>query len=524
MQNTQQIPEASKFEPTNYACKESSYKEIFNALQSLRKHEVFCDIILKTDDNQIIFAHKVILASASPYFYAMFTKFAERNHDIVVMKQFDSTALKLLVNFIYSGEIIVTEKNFQVLLTAANHLQLQKVKEACCDFLQSQICPTNCIGINAIADLHSCTKLVTSSELYIRKHFLEVVGGDEFLSLSSDQVVKLISNDELIVPSEEKVFESVIRWVRHELDSRKYILPQLMEHVRLSLISKNYILKKVAEEPLIKSCLESKDYIIEALHFHLLKSDELIPQNIRNTPRLGDKVILVVGGDTYEDGNTVWYDPKMNRWHILHETIPCRNGCGVAVVNDYLVFAMGGFDDDLSTFRSVDLLDLSLESPCWKPSVDMLTDRSSFGVGVINNCVYAIGGSNGKLQHLETAEVFDCNTQKWKMIPSMSTYRVDFGIGVLNNRLYVVGGDTLSGQPSNTVECYNPILETWTPVEKLHVPRRNAGVGVLKGILYAVGGSCGYLSLSSVEAYRPGIGWFNIAVMHFPRRNPGNLS
>lgn len=33
----------------------------------------------------------------------------------------------------------------------------------------------------------------------------EVVEGDEFLSLSSEQVVKLISSDELTVPSEEKV-------------------------------------------------------------------------------------------------------------------------------------------------------------------------------------------------------------------------------------------------------------------------------------------------------------------------------
>lgn len=34
-----------------------------------------------------------------------------------------------------------------------------------------------------------------------------MVEGDEFLSLSSDQVVKLISSDELTVPSEEKVWK-----------------------------------------------------------------------------------------------------------------------------------------------------------------------------------------------------------------------------------------------------------------------------------------------------------------------------
>jgi len=35
--------------------------------------------------------------------------------------------------------------------------------------------------------------------------FRDVVEGDEFLSLSSEQMVKLITSEELTVPSEEKV-------------------------------------------------------------------------------------------------------------------------------------------------------------------------------------------------------------------------------------------------------------------------------------------------------------------------------
>ena len=57
------------------------------------------------------------------------------------------------------------------LLSAANLLQLEEVKDVCCDFLQTQLCTTNCIFIYAIADLHSCTKLSTSSELYIQHNF-----------------------------------------------------------------------------------------------------------------------------------------------------------------------------------------------------------------------------------------------------------------------------------------------------------------------------------------------------------------
>jgi len=82
----------------------------------LFRDDVFCDIKLETDDSKIIIAHKVVLASASPYFYAMFTNFSERNNDLVVMREIDSTALQMLVDFIYSGEIVVTEENVQVVL------------------------------------------------------------------------------------------------------------------------------------------------------------------------------------------------------------------------------------------------------------------------------------------------------------------------------------------------------------------------------------------------------------------------
>ncbi|XP_022160502.1 kelch-like protein 3 isoform X2 [Myzus persicae] len=524
MQNLRDLKISSRSEPAKYKYKKSSYTDIFEGLQSLRKDEVFCDIKLETDDGQKIFGHKVVLASASPYFHAMFTNFAESNKDLVIIRQVDPTAIQLLIDFIYSGEIVVTEKN--VLLPAANLLQLQEIKEACCDFLQAQLHHTNCLGIYALADLYSCMKLLTSSELYTQQHFLEVVEGDEFLSLSSQQVINLISSDKLTVQSEEKVFECVIRWVKYKLDSRKLILPQLMEHVRLPLTSKNYILKNVIEEPLLNNCPKCKDYIIEALQFHLLKSSDLItiPQNIRTKPRHAGrsrKAIFVVGGQgTKAISNTEWYDPKINRWQIGPKMITGRCRAGVAVIKDNFVFAVGGVFK--SIHKSIDVLDLTSESQCWKPTADMLVERKELGVGVINDFLYAVGGFDG-VSSLNSAEVFDCRTQEWRMVSNMSTRRSGLGVGVLNNCLYAVGGYSFSSrQTLNTVECYHPGLDVWTFVADMCVRRCGVGVGVLDGVLYAVGGYDGLEVRSSVEAYTQSTGvWTTIADMHLCRKNAG---
>jgi len=47
-----------------------------------------------------------------------------------------------------------------------------------------------------------------------------------------------------------------MNWVKHELDSRKDFLPELMEHVRLPLISKQFLLEKVVDEPLFQTSLK----------------------------------------------------------------------------------------------------------------------------------------------------------------------------------------------------------------------------------------------------------------------------
>lgn len=54
----------------------------------------------------------------------------------------------------------------QVLLPAASLLQLMDVRKNCCDFLQSQLHPTNCLGIRAFADVHACTELLQQANAY----------------------------------------------------------------------------------------------------------------------------------------------------------------------------------------------------------------------------------------------------------------------------------------------------------------------------------------------------------------------
>ena len=73
---------------------------------------------------------------------------------------------------------------------------------------------------------------------------------DEFYGLTPEQVAQLIASDTITVPSEEKVFESVVSWINFNTEERSQFLPRLLEHVRLPLLSQEYLLNRVESEPL----------------------------------------------------------------------------------------------------------------------------------------------------------------------------------------------------------------------------------------------------------------------------------
>ena len=98
----------------------------------------------------------------------------ERNKEVVELHEIDAPSLKQLIDFAYTGEIIITEENVQVLLPASSLLQIQSVREACCKFLLRQLHPSNVLGIRSFAGKLKITQLIFSfSMIFIRKSLFQ---------------------------------------------------------------------------------------------------------------------------------------------------------------------------------------------------------------------------------------------------------------------------------------------------------------------------------------------------------------
>ncbi|XP_040274564.1 kelch-like protein 2 isoform X2 [Bufo bufo] len=490
-------------------------RKAFKVMNELRSQNLLCDVTIVAEDVEIA-AHKVVLAACSPYFHAMFTgEMSESRAKRVRIKEVDGWTLKLLVDYVYTAEIKVTEENVQVLLPAASLLQLQDVRKTCCEFLEGQLHPSNCLGIRAFADMHACSELLHHANTFAEQHFSDIVQGEEFLNLGIEQVCSLIASDKLTVLSEEKVFEAVITWVNHDKDVRQEHMAHLMEHVRLPLLSRDYLVQRVEEETLVKNSSACKDYLIEAMKYHLLPGDQrtLIKsaRTRQRTPVSLPKLMVVVGGQAPKAIRSVeCYDFKEEQWHQVAELPSRRCRSGVVYMNGH-VFAVGGFNGSLRV-RTVDSYDPVKDQ--WISVANMQDRRSTLGAAVLNGLLYAVGGFDGSTgmlyavggydgasrQCLSTVECYNPSTNEWSYISEMGTRRSGAGVGVLNGWLYAVGGHD-GPLVRKSVEMYDPSTNLWKQVADMNMCRRNAGVCAVDGMLYVVGGDDGSCNLASVEYY-----------------------
>lgn len=102
----------------------------------------------------------------------------------VTIEGVDPPIMKQLIDYAYTSDITINQDNAQQLLSAANMVQILSIQEACCKFLETEMDPSNCLGIHCFAEAHMCMPLSEKAKKYTLEHFPEVVQHEELLLLS----------------------------------------------------------------------------------------------------------------------------------------------------------------------------------------------------------------------------------------------------------------------------------------------------------------------------------------------------
>ncbi|KAL7979489.1 hypothetical protein Chor_004647 [Crotalus horridus] len=260
-----------------------------------------------------------------------------------------------------------------------------------------------------------------------------------------------------------------------------------------------WLLADLENSPMFTTDLQCQKLLMEAMKYHLLPERRSMMQSPRTKPRKSTVGSLyAVGGMDATKGTTTIekYDLRTNSWIQIGTMSGRRLQFGVAVIDNKL-YIVGG-RDGLRTSNTVE----------W--------------VAMLEGPMYAVGGHDG-WSYLNTVERWDPQARQWNYVASMSTPRSTVGVAALNSKLYAVGGRDGSSC-LKSMECFDPHTNKWSICNPMSKRRGGVGVATYNGFLYAVGGHdapasnhCSRLS-DCVERYDPKTDtWTTVAPLSVPR-------
>ncbi|XP_047237201.1 kelch-like protein 22 isoform X2 [Girardinichthys multiradiatus] len=470
------------------------FPSLMDGIHTLRQSGTLSDVVLLVEGRSIQ-AHRVLLAASCDYFRGMFAGgLREMQQDEIPIQGVSYTAMKKILDYIYTSEIELDLENVQEILIAATLFQLENVISFCCDFLFSWLDESNILEVLHLADVYGLEHLKAKVHSYILRNIQTLSRTDVYRQLPEEDVFMVLSSDELQVASENEVYEAALHYhySPEEVETDQVDLQdnfRMLDAVRFSLIEKE-VLQRLHSR--LDSC-PLKDSISAALRYHEHELWQPVLQSHLTQPRSIFHCILGFGGmfssSSFVDAEHMFqvYHPSWSEWRTLQAAhAPRMSNQGIAVLNNF-VYLIGG-DKNNSGFRA--------ESRCWRYdprhnswcSIQPLQKQhADHCVCVVGGHIYAIGGRDYRSE-LDSVERYDPSTNKWEFVAPMRKEVYAHAGAVVDGRIYITCGRRGMAYLRETY-CFDPAPNHWTACAEGPLERAWHGMAAVNGRAYVIGGS-----------------------------------
>lgn len=226
-----------------------------DGLKDMLDHGKFLDCVVRVGEREFP-CHRLVLAACSPYFRARFLAEPDGAGE-VRLEEVSPDVVSQVLHYLYTSEIALDEANVQDLFAAAHRFQIPSIFTICVSFLQKRLCLANCLAVFRLGLLLDCARLAVSARDFICSRFPLVARDNDFLGLSADELIAIISSDGLNVEKEEAVFEAVMRWAgsgdAEAQAERQRALPTVFESIRCRLLPRAFLESRVERHPLVRA-------------------------------------------------------------------------------------------------------------------------------------------------------------------------------------------------------------------------------------------------------------------------------
>uniref|UniRef100_A0A1I7XAF1 BTB domain-containing protein n=1 Tax=Heterorhabditis bacteriophora TaxID=37862 RepID=A0A1I7XAF1_HETBA len=231
----------------------------------------FCDVSIVVKDRQFS-AHRNILASCSPYFDSILKSTKVTKEQVMVNCQYPN-AFELLLNYMYSGCVVIDRSTVAELLRLAN----------------------NFLAASEYFDVN------------INRCLLESV---DILHYSMSQLVKIIEDPKYQdVISPDVHLKLIVRWVGEDVGSREASFRHLLEGCPVTDVSDSTLEFLLDYSPLLTKSQTSRYLLLHTMHENNMPMSKYEPQFISLSQQLGGEgaaALLEAMGDYEEDENDSW--------------------------------------------------------------------------------------------------------------------------------------------------------------------------------------------------------------------------
>ncbi|CAH3162872.1 unnamed protein product, partial [Porites lobata] len=483
-----------------------------------------CDIITLVVNDCALKAHRNVLAEASPFFEKLLdSDMKESNEGVVRLEMFTESVMRKTLGFIYTGNVqILNEDDASDMVVIADYLFLLNLKTLAAQALQQKLNASNSISIFRFAYEYRCEELVSKAKNFLLANFTELFAAnrEDVLEMSSEELIMLISSDELPVKMEKDVFDIILAWINHDRNMRKNCFTELFRHVRLVCISRDSLCSDIVTNDLVtdnECCLELVKEAIE-----LIDSTKVL-KSVNCKPRKSLEASAIVADIGYQ---LMIYFPREDRWYKKR---PLLGGDGVLFCHDKIyytrrkkvgeMYIMGSseripirFGSPVAFISTVTFHTLKLGSRylasssqnttqnpiSWEyiSSPEFLVNREHYCIVTHDNFIYFIGGTEwsrntpGGERLLRDVDRYDLRRNQWDKLAEIQVAREGSGHGAAaNGKIFIAGKVHHRMEPDDRLcEMYNETTNEWQFIKSFNIePEKFGGLVVVDEKLYALG-------------------------------------
>ncbi|GLD71521.1 gigaxonin isoform X1, partial [Lates japonicus] len=288
------MPDSRPSEPGSKVSDPQHSQKLLMVLRTFWQEQSFHDALLVVDGEELP-VQKNILAAASPYIRTKLNYNPPKEDGStyrIELQGVSMAIMKHILDYIFSGEITLSEETIQDMVQASDLLLMTDLKSLCCQFLESCITAENCIGIRLFS-LHYCLYHVhyVATE-FLQTHFRDVALTEEFRELTPDRLCEVLAMEKLNVGNEKHVLEAVVRWFAHDPEDRRVHMKEVMSAVWLQGLDVSYLREQAMGEPLMREVI--REYCQSVLGDGQLQGEALLAAF---KPRGYSECIVIAGGE-----------------------------------------------------------------------------------------------------------------------------------------------------------------------------------------------------------------------------------